>query len=380
MYITRLELRDFRNYEEAELVPCEGINVLYGDNAQGKTALLEAVALCCTGRSHRTSKDRELIRWDRPFGRVRLQAMRADGSHEVEIVLPQSERKTVKVGGSVLTRSGELMGHVNGVLFAPEDLRMVKDGPAERRRFIDMEISQTSPAYYYALQRYNRALNQRNHLLRDALVTPSLRDMLDAWDEQLCASGAFIMDRRRDFIARLSRFAGENHREITGGKERLECRYCPSAPLEQTGEALERALRGALASAREQDLRRCVTSVGPHRDDLLLTLEGMDVRAYGSQGQQRTSALSLKLAELTLMKEATGEWPVLLLDDVMSELDPGRRRQLLSRLKGVQTLVTCTDLSDLAEADVGAAWRVQAGTLARRDGPDRKEDTDEQAD
>lgn len=257
---------------------------------------------------------------------------------------------------------------------------MVKDGPAERRRFIDMEISQTSPAYYYALQRYNRALNQRNHLLRDALVTPSLRDMLDAWDEQLCASGAFIMDRRRDFIARLSRFAGENHREITGGKERLECRYCPSAPLEQTGEALERALRGALASAREQDLRRCVTSVGPHRDDLLLTLEGMDVRAYGSQGQQRTSALSLKLAELTLMKEATGEWPVLLLDDVMSELDPGRRRQLLSRLKGVQTLVTCTDLSDLAEADVGAAWRVQAGTLARRDGPDRKEDTDEQAD
>lgn len=363
MYITRLELRDFRNYEEAELVPCEGINVLYGDNAQGKTALLEAVALCCTGRSHRTSKDRELIRWGQPFGRVELQAMRADGTHEIEIILPQAERKTVKVGGSVLTRSGELMGHVNGVLFAPEDLRMVKDGPAERRRFIDMEISQTSPAYYYALQRYNRALNQRNRLLKDALATPSLLDMLGSWDEQLCSAGAFIMDRRRAFIERLSRFAGENHREITGGRERLECRYCPSAPLDETGEALERALGEALLRAREQDERRCMTSVGPHRDDLQLTLDGMDVRAYGSQGQQRTSALSLKLAELTIMKEATGEWPVLLLDDVMSELDPGRRRQLLSRLRGIQTLVTCTDLTDLAEADVGAAWRVASGTL-----------------
>lgn len=363
MYITRLELRDFRNYEEAELVPCEGINVLYGDNAQGKTALLEAVVLCCTGRSHRTSKDRELIRWGQPFGRVELQAMRADGTHEIEIILPQAERKTVKVGGSVLTRSGELMGHVNGVLFAPEDLRMVKDGPAERRRFIDMEISQTSPAYYYALQRYNRALNQRNRLLKDALATPSLLDMLGSWDEQLCSAGAFIMDRRRAFIERLSRFAGENHREITGGRERLECRYCPSAPLDETGEALERALGEALLRAREQDERRCMTSVGPHRDDLQLTLDGMDVRAYGSQGQQRTSALSLKLAELTIMKEATGEWPVLLLDDVMSELDPGRRRQLLSRLRGIQTLVTCTDLTDLAEADVGAAWRVTSGAL-----------------
>lgn len=363
MHITQLTVKDFRNYAEATLCPCEGINVLYGDNAQGKTALLEAVVLCCTGRSHRTSKDRELIRWGQPFGRVELQTLRADGTHEIEIILPQAERKTVKVGGSVLSRSGELMGHVNGVLFAPEDLRMVKDGPAERRRFIDIEISQTSPAYYYALQRYNRALNQRNRLLKDALATPSLLDMLGSWDEQLCSAGAFIMDRRRAFIERLSRSAGENHREITGGRERLECRYCPSAPLDETGEALERALGEALLRAREQDERRCMTSVGPHRDDLQLTLDGMDVRAYGSQGQQRTSALSLKLAELTIMKEATGEWPVLLLDDVMSELDPGRRRQLLSRLRGIQTLVTCTDLTDLAEADVGAAWRVASGAL-----------------
>lgn len=365
MYITQLTLKDFRNYEEGTLAPCEGINVLYGDNAQGKTALLEAVVLCCTGRSHRTTRDRELIRWEQPFGRVEVQAQRADGSHEVEIILPQAERKTVKVGGSVVSRSGELMGHLNGVLFAPEDLRMVKDGPAERRRFIDMEISQTSPAYYYALQRYNRALNQRNHLLKDAQANPSLLEMLGAWDEQLCAAGAFIMDRRRAFIERLSQFSGENHREITDGREQLECRYCASAQLNQTGEALERALGEALLRAREQDERRCITSVGPHRDDLLLTLDGMDVRAYGSQGQQRTSALSLKLAELSIMKEATGEWPVLLLDDVMSELDPGRRRHLLSRLKGVQTLVTCTDLSDLADADVGQAWRVEKGVLHR---------------
>ena len=360
MHITRLELRQFRNYEEAELRPCEGVTVLYGNNAQGKTSLLEAIVLACTGRSHRTSRDKELIRWGQEAGRVFVQAEKRDGSHEVEMLLSGLRRKTVKVNGSVLQRTGELMGHVNGVLFAPEDLRMVKDGPAERRRFIDMELSQIKPSYYYALQHYAHALMQRNKLLRDIALKPSLSDMLEDWDAQLARYGAAIMRERQAFIALISDSAHENHLEISGGQEDLKARYVPSLDAQdEPAQALLKALR----VARDVDIRRGTTSVGPHRDDLTLTLSGMDVRVYGSQGQQRTTALSLKLAELDIMRREIGEWPVLMLDDVMSELDPRRRRQLLGRLKGIQTIVTCTDMSDLAEAEIGAAWRIQNGTI-----------------
>ena len=360
MHITRLELRQFRNYEEAELRPCEGVTVLYGNNAQGKTALLEAIVLSCTGRSHRTSRDKELIRWGQEMGRVFVQAEKRDGSHEVEMLLSSLRRKAVRVNGSALQRTGELMGHVNGVLFAPEDLRMVKDGPAERRRFIDMELSQIKPSYYYALQHYAHALMQRNRLLRDIALKPSLSDMLEDWDAQLARHGAAIMRARQGFIALISEAAHENHLEISGGQEDLKARYVPSLDAQDEP---EQALMKALRVARDVDIRRGTTSVGPHRDDLLLTLSGMDVRVYGSQGQQRTTALSLKLAELDIMRREIGEWPVLMLDDVMSELDPRRRRQLLGRLNGIQTIVTCTDMSDLAEAEIGAAWRIQNGTI-----------------
>ena len=362
MRITCLELRQFRNYEEAVLHPCEGVTVLYGNNAQGKTALLEAIVLSCTGRSHRTSRDKELIRWGQEAGRVFVQAEKRDGSHEVEMLLSTMRRKTVKVNGSVLQRTGELMGHVNGVLFAPEDLRMVKDGPAERRRFIDMELSQIKPSYYYALQHYAHALMQRNKLLRDIPMKPALSDMLEDWDAQLARYGAAIIQARRAFIARISESAHENHLEISVGEEDLEARYVPSVDAQDES---AQALFKALHVARDVDIRRGTTSVGPHRDDLMLTLSGMDVRVYGSQGQQRTTALSLKLAELDIMHREIGEWPVLMLDDVMSELDPKRRRQLLGRLKDIQTIVTCTDMSDLADAEIGAAWRIQNGTIVK---------------
>ncbi len=363
MRITGLQLNNFRNYESAAIAPCPGVTVLYGNNAQGKTALVEAIILCCTGRSHRTPRDKELIRWDQAGGRVAVQAERTDGSHEIELTLNPVTRKTVKIGGRTLQRTGELMGHLNGVLFAPEDLRIVKDGPAERRRFIDMELSQIRPNYYYALQLYNRALNQRNHLLREIAVKPGLRDTLDEWDAQLARYGAEVMDRRRSFIQQVSASAERSHAEISGGAERLTAAYQPSVNSEESGAALAETIMRALYLSRENDIRRGTSTVGPHRDDLMLLLSGMDVRVYGSQGQQRTAALSLKLAELDIMRREVGEWPVLLLDDVMSELDPTRRRQLLKRFEGVQTIVTCTDLSDLAEAEIGAAYRIRNGTI-----------------
>ena len=201
MRIRSIRLTDFRNYAEAEIAPCGGVTVFTGDNAQGKTNILEAVYLCCTGRSHRTSHDREMIRTGADIARVRVDADRRDGHHDVEIILPRMERRRVKVAGNVVSRSGELLGHITGVLFAPEDLRMVKDGPAERRRFVDMELSQLRPSYYYALQRYSRALKQRGALLKEISLGNAHADTLDMWDAQLAESGAAVMDLRREFPA-----------------------------------------------------------------------------------------------------------------------------------------------------------------------------------
>jgi DNA replication and repair protein RecF len=251
------------------------------------------------------------------------------------------------------------MGHVTGVLFSPEDLRTVKDGPAERRRFVDMALSQVRPAYYYALQRYARALKQRNEALKAIAARPELMPTLDAWDGQLASAGVELMAHRRDYIHRLSDVAAAIHRDIADDRERLEIRYLPSVSAGDDAAAF----LDALFAARENDARRMTTTVGAHRDDVQILVEGRDVRAYGSQGQQRTAALSMRLSELDVMREQLGEWPMLMLDDVMSELDPGRRRQLVGRLKGVQTFITCTDAADLAGAAVGKAWRVENGTL-----------------
>lgn len=354
MLVKRLSVENFRPYDRAELTPAPGVTLLYGGNAQGKTALIEALYLCCTGRSHRTSRDAELVRTGRPFARVLVEAQRRDGRHDVEILLRPGEKKRITIGGTAATRSGDLMGHVTGVMFSPEDLRMVKDGPAERRRFIDMELSQMRPAYYAALQRYSRALLQRGTLLRTGDLA-----CLDAWDEQLAKSGAEIMRARVRFVEKLSSIARGVHEAISGG-EALAIEYRPGAKAEPDADALLKLLQ----EARSQDVRRMTTSVGPHRDDLGFLIAGTDARAYGSQGQQRTLALALKLSELEVMKAETGESPVLMLDDVMSELDPDRRRLLLERLNGVQTLIASTDPTDLAGAKVDLSVRVQAGRLA----------------
>jgi len=364
MRIRSIRLTGFRNYDEAEIFPCDGVTVFTGNNAQGKTNILESVYLCCTGRSHRTTHDKELIKTDHDFARVEVKAERSDGMHDVELLFSRMGRRRIKVFGNTVSRSGELLGHVTGVLFSPEDLRMVKDGPSERRRFVDMELSQLRPSYYYALQRYNRALKQRGALLKEAAINPNQSlDTMDLWDQELSESGSVIMTMRRSFIQKLSLRAQETHSHVSAGIEKMLVRYEPSISFEEEGRALSERILASLRNARSTDIRRQITSVGPHRDDVCIFLNGMDARAYGSQGQVRTCALSMKLSELEIMREESGEAPVLMLDDVMSELDPGRRRLLLSRLSGVQTLVTCTDIEDLAGADCGKILRVQKATL-----------------
>ncbi len=363
MFIRRLRLVGFRNYDQAELSPARGVTVLMGQNAQGKTNLIEAIHLCCLGRSHRTARDGELVRWGTPGAQVSVTVDRRDGPHDVSVQIGADEKrkKSIKVNGAQVARVGELMGHVNAVLFSPEDLRLVKDGPEGRRRFLDMEISQAQPAYFYALQRYMRALAQRNALLRrlsEGGGDAALLATLDEWDALLVEAGAQVIERRIAYLAKLSPAASEAHAALSGGKEKLTLSYEGRAA---DGDELYRLLR----ACRTEDLRRGTTGTGPHRDDYRIVVNGRDARAFASQGQQRTAALSLKLAEIEVLGEMIGESPVLLLDDVMSELDVNRRQMLLSRIEKVQTLITCTHESDLGGACYETAYRVEGGTLSK---------------
>jgi DNA replication and repair protein RecF len=360
MKLTSLRLINFRNYRAQSIAPCGGVTLFFGDNAQGKTNLLEAIALMSTGRSHRTRSDRDLILWGEKQADVRVRCAHAYAEHEVRMQLFPAARRQVLVNSAPITRTGELLGHVNAVLFAPEDLRLIKDGPQERRRFIDMELSQGAPGYYYALQRYNRILKQRNALLRSIPANPSQKHLLSTWDEQLCAVAPQIQAQRAAFVERLSALAAERHSDIASNAEELAVEYRPNPDPDAPADVP--TLIAALERAQGDDIRRGSTSVGPHRDDLLIRIQSRDSRLYASQGQQRTAALALKLSELQLLREQTGECPILLLDDVMSELDAKRQRALLDHMRGVQTFVTAAvDSVALPAAD--HVYNVRGGEI-----------------
>lgn len=371
MFVERLKLNYFRNYKALQLEPEPGLNVIVGENAQGKTNAVEAVFLCAFGRSHRTARDGELINAGMSGAYVGLGVKNLAGSRLIEIKLKAGERKQVFLDRLPAERSGELMGVLNVVMFSPEDLELVKGGPAERRRFMDMELSQLRPVYYYTLQRYNTALRQRNALLKpeiSAAKEPSaLRRELYIWDEQLAQTGAQIMAMRQDFVEKLGRIGGGLHREISSGKETLTLSYAPNVNVERGGGDPAAALSEALYASAMEDIRRGFTSSGPHRDDIELTLNGTNVRVYGSQGQQRTAALAMKLSELELLRSVKGEPPVLLLDDVLSELDEPRQRALLEAMRDCQTFLTCTALTGLERAGMKHmnAWLCREGTLVK---------------
>ena len=356
--ITGLKLHNFRNYQDLEQPFEPGLTVLTGLNGAGKTNVLEAVFLCALGRSHRTSRDNELIRMGEMEGMVLLNLATRGGSRSIREELVAGERKRIFLDGAPVGRSGELMGCLNVVMFSPEDLTLVKGGPAERRRFMDMEISQLKPAYYYDLQQYNQALKQRNNLLKDGMETAG--DMLELWDEQLSRLGARIEVARAAFCRDLRELAGELHDHMSSGREELRVEYEPNVPWGDE-DLIREAIANALVGNLEKDLFRGFTSAGPQRDDLLLELNGCDVRTYGSKGQQRTAALSLKLSEIALMERLRQEKPVLLLDDVFSELDEGRRELLLSAIDGCQGFITCTHLGELGAVQDQALQVFRAG-------------------
>lgn len=358
MHIAALQLYNFRNYEKLTFRPAQGLHVLFGRNAAGKTNILEALFLCALGRGHRSSHDCEMIRAGQTEASAQLTVQAQTGMRRIACALYAKERKRFSVNGKPLARTGELMGNLNAVLFSPEDLSLVKGGPGERRRFLDMELSQTRPAYYYALQQYRYVLAQRNALLKDFVPTGAAQ--MEAWEEKLAKLGAILTAQRADFCAELAAQAAKTHELLSGG-EALRLVYQPNLQLSTEVEMELRMLR-QLASCRERDAYRGATSAGPHRDDCLLEIEGKDARIFGSQGQQRSAVLALRLALIPIMEARCGEKPVLLLDDVLSELDASRQNALLAAAQGCQTFLTCTEVPKLP-AQTAGLYRVENGSI-----------------
>ena len=340
MKIKRLELTSFRNYGSMETDLESGINIFYGDNAQGKTNILEGIYLICTTRSHKKSRDAEMIRFGEDEAHLRIFLEKREIEYKIDMHLKKGSKKHIAINSLPIKRASELLGIANIVFFSPEDLSIIKNSPSERRRFVDMELSQLDKVYLSTLSGYSKALEQKNKLLRDISHSAgdSSEELLNVWDEKLLELGTGIIKKRREFIEDLNHILKEKNREISGKDEVLSCSYEPDADIS----SYERMLK----ERREADKRYGSTSVGPHRDDIGFSLDGVDLRKYGSQGQVRTASLSLKLSEIELVKIKTGDSPILLLDDVLSELDSSRQRLLLKSIGGIQTLITCTGLDE----------------------------------
>ncbi len=359
MIVKSLELKNFRNYEKASIELSEGVNILYGENAQGKTNLLESVYVGATGHSHRTGKDKDMIRFGEEEAHIKFFTEKRGVTDRIDVHLKKNRAKGIAVNGVPLKRTADLSGITNVVFFSPEDLDIIKNGPAARRKFMDMELCQLDKIYARQLSSYNKVLTQRNRLLKDMDSHYGYIDTLDTWDEQLIKYGTEVIIRRRQFTEELESVIQDIHGNITGGKENIFLNYEPDIS--------EDDFEKKLKSGRSKDMAARVTLTGPHRDDMQIRVGNMDIRTYGSQGQQRTAALSLKMSEINLIRKKTGDSPVLLLDDVLSELDRGRQEKLLDSLDSVQTMMTCTGVDEFVKErfPVNRIFQVSQGHISQ---------------
>ena len=357
MIVESVELKDYRNYEFLDMKFNEHVNIIYGDNAQGKTNILESIYMCSTSKSHRGSKDREIVRFGEDESHIKLNVLKHGMKYRIDMHLKKNKSKGIAVNGIPIKKAVELFGIINIVFFSPEDLNIIKNGPAERRRFIDLELCQLDKLYLSDLSSFNKVLNQRNKLLKDMVFRPDLKETLPIWDAQLIDYGKRIIKRRKSFVDELNEIVFDIHKQISGEKEELVLKYEPNID--------DAFFHDELNRAKERDMRFCQTSVGPHRDDMQFSVFDVDIRKYGSQGQQRTSALSLKLAEIELVKKSIHETPVLLLDDVLSELDSNRQNYLLNSIHDIQTIITCTGLDEFIRNrfEINKVFKVIDGSI-----------------
>lgn len=359
MIIKSLELDHFRNYDSLSMTFDSGTNILYGDNAQGKTNILEAIYLSATTKSHKGSKDRDIVNFAAEEAHIRTYIEKDGLENRVDMHLRKNKSKGIAINGQKIKKAADLLGLLNVIFFSPEDLSIIKNGPAERRRFVDMELCQLDSFYLYNLNNYNKIVNQRNKLLKELYYNPGLKDTLSIWDSQLLSYGSKIIERRIAFVEQLNDIIYEIHRKLSGNKEELRICYEPDVTLEEYEQKLQ--------SGQERDIRLKQTSTGPHRDDFSFLAGNIDIRKFGSQGQQRTAALSLKLSEIELVKKITRDTPVLLLDDVLSELDSNRQNYLLNSIGDIQTIITCTGLEEFVNNrfEINRIYRVSNATVTQ---------------
>ena len=363
MYVKALALCDFRNYEQLTFIPSEGQNILCGENAQGKTNLLEAIHLCAFGRSQRTAHDDEMIRHGAQSAVVKVRVCsESAGEHTISIFL--GEQKQIEIDGDRIKRLADLMGSLKVVMFSPESLSLVKGAPQERRRFMDMCISQLSKQYFFRLQQYTSALRQRNALLKDPGIIRQY-DYVRMWDEQLCMAGAYIMAARDRFLQRLTKSVSAIHEKLSNGADELVIGYVPSIKnLGSSIDEIREQFAKKLSESFEDDVRRGSTGVGIHKDDIFMQINGQDARSFSSQGQQRSAALSLRLSEIEFIHEVSDEYPVVLLDDVFSELDEGRCKALLSCMGECQCIFTSAQLPDFGDGQM-SVFRCENGHITQ---------------
>ena len=339
MHIKNILLENFRNYDNQEINLNKNINVIYGNNAQGKTNIIESVFLCAYGKSFRAKKDSELIKFDKELCKVEVSYSKVDREGIIKAEI--NDKKTFFANGVKQNKISDIIGKINVVIFTPDDIEIIKDGPQKRRRFLDMMISSLRPNYLHLLNSYNKVLEQRNNFLRQIKLENKNPAMLDIWDEQLSEYSFKIYEYRKYFIEKIANSIEDIHSLITKcGKEDIKIKYISNSKNKES--FLEN-----LKKSRAVDIKRGFTATGVHRDDFMIYINSRPVSIFGSQGQQRTTILTLKLCELKIVKEEIGDNPILLLDDYMSELDEKRRTSFLENIKGNQVIITCTDRIDL---------------------------------
>lgn len=338
MYIKKIQLKNYRNYEDVLVEFDPSMNIIYGENAQGKTNLIEAIYMSATSKSHRLSKDNEIVKLGEEESHIHLTFVKNDIEETIDINLKIKGKKRIAINKMGIKKLNELFGMLHVIMFSPEDLGLIKLGPKERRRFIDLELSQLNPLYMYYLSHYHKVLKQRNKLLKISGNSEELMNLIEVFDLQLVDYGSRIIEMRAEFINALNPVYNEKHGLISGNKEDVQLIYEKNTTKENYYDQLKSHLKG--------DIRIKTTTVGPHRDDLRFMMNGIDLRRFGSQGQQRTAALSLKLSEIALVKEKIDDTPILLLDDVLSELDHNRQQYLAQHLENIQTFITCTGVED----------------------------------
>jgi len=371
VFINKLKLINFRNYSNLDIKLHDKLNIFIGNNAQGKTNILESIYLTGFGKSFRTTKDKELIKVNNDMAYVKVEGKKRYSEVSIELRLWNNKKKEIKTNGISLTKLSELLGNIYMVIFSPEDLKLIKGGPSERRRFIDREISHINKKYYYDIMSYNRVLFQRNNLLKNIAYNRNLLKTIDIWNDKLVEYGIGVILKRREFTNRLNALSRLMHRKITDGRENLEIKYLSNIDInnKSSSDEVYKNFKEKLEKKIEIDIKRGFTTVGPHKDDLGIYINDKDIRVFGSQGQQRTAALSLKLSEIEIIKGEVGEYPILLLDDVMSELDINRQNFLIKGLKNVQTFITITEIPESMVPLVkeGSIFNISCGNAIQDD-------------